>query len=252
MILIPQIYMRNGKIVTPDGTTATIFQEDPLETARTLKNAGADGVLCADLSITHMGASPNLGVMKRIHDELDIGVYVSGSFKTAAEIEAYFKAQVEMIVVGPIAYQKADFIEEVCKKFPGKIAVHIDVRAGNVTIPGYAVATNKTAFDYAEQFVAKGVRFILYSDVNAAGTMDDECMLSMKKFCENVNARVICTSEISGISDIEKITKMNLPRLEGLVLAKALYENRIDLKAAIAMVGDILLSLESDMTIPES
>jgi len=251
MILIPQIYLRDGKTVKREGTTSPLIQEDAFATAKAFKDAGAEGLLCVDLSVTPVKTSPNMTLIKRIHDELDLGVYVSGGFKTAQEIEVYIQTGVELIILGPIAYQKPDFLENVCKRFPGKIAAHIDVKAGRVIIPGYAVTANKTAIDYAESFLAKGVRYILYSDVNTEGLVKEENLVNLEKFCRETNARVICTSEISRLSDIETIVGMNAQRLEALVLEKPLYENQIDLRGAIAMLNDLMLSAGSDSTLTE-
>jgi len=251
MILIPQIYLRGGKVARSEQTTSPLFVDDPFETANALKGAGAEGLLCMDLSLTPVGTSPNLMPIKKIHDEVELGIYVGGGFKTPQEIEGYVKAGVELVIIGSIAYQKPDFLESICKSFPGKIAVHIDVKAGRVTIPGYAVASNKTPFDYAEEFVAKGVRYILYSEISAEGKMDDTCFNNIEKFCNEVTARVICTSNVNSLNDIERLVTMNAQRLEALVLAKSLYEGRIDLMGANAMIADLSLAGDSDSTLTE-
>jgi len=189
--------------------------------------------------------------IKRIHDELDLGIYVGGAFKTSSEVEGYIRVGVELIILGSIAYQRPDFLESVCKSFPGKIAAHIDLKANKVTIPGYAVTTNKPPLDYAKSLVDAGARYILYSEVDHTGKTTDACIKNMEKFCNDINARVICTSDVSDMSEIEKIVTMDAARLDGLVLTKSLYENRVDLRGAIAMVNDLLLSREKDTTLTE-
>ena len=251
MILIPQIYMKEGNTAKTEGTTSPIFQDDAFATAKNFKDAGAEGLLVVDLSLTPIGKSPNLTTIKRIHDELDLGIYVGGAFKTVSEVEGYIRAGVELVILGSIAYQRPDFLESVCKSFPGKIAAHIDLKGDKVVIPGYAVTTNKTPLDYAQYFVDAGVRYILYSEVDNTGRTTDQCIANMEKFCNEINARVICTSDVSEMSDIEKIVTIEAARLDGLVLAKSIYENRVDLRGAIAMVNDLLLSREKDTTLTE-
>ncbi len=251
MILIPQIYMKEGNIAKTEGTSSPLFLDDAFATAKNFKDAGAEGILIVDLSLTPVGKNPNLMTIKRIHDELDLGVYVGGAFKTASEVEGYVKIGVELVILGSIAYQRPDFLESVCKSFPGKIATRIDLKAGKVTIPGYAVTTNKTPMDYAKSFVDAGVRYILYSEVDNAGHTTDASITSLEKFCNEINSRVICTSDVSGLPEIERIVTIEASRLDGLVLAKSLYENHVDLRGAIAMVNDILLSREKDTTLTE-
>ncbi len=249
MLLIPQIYLKNGEIALPEKTTSPIFKKDALATARTLKDLGAEGILCADLSITPVGPNPNAKVIRRIHEELGLAIYSSGGFKTLEEIDSHARAGSMLVVLGTPAYERPDFLESACKKFPSRIGARIEVKNGRVSIPGYAVASNKSALDYAEAFQKAGVRYVLYSDVSADGYAKEENFASLAKFCEQVGLRVVCTSEIRALSDIEKIARLHAQRLDALVLAKSLYEGRIDFLAARSMQSDLeMTDGESTMT----
>lgn len=251
MILIPQIYLKNGKVAMLEGRTHPVFHDDPIATAQKIKDVGCKACFCVDLGIQPVGVSPNLSIIKKIHDEVGLSVYVGGGFKTAQAIDGFLGAGIELVVMGSTAYQQPNFLDEICKKFPGKIAIHIDVKGGHVTIPGYAAVTNKTAIDYAEQFTDKGVRYIFYSDVGNSGLMTNENLTNLTKFCNSANARIICTSEVSNLSDIEQIINLALARLDGLVLAKSLFEGRVDLHSAISMVNDLLFNRGDDSTIAD-
>lgn len=251
MILIPQCYLKNGKVALHTGTTSRIFREDPLETAKAIRDAGAERLHVNDLSVPHVGTSPSIPVIKQIRKQTELIVSIDGAFKTAQTVGDYLEAGLEFVALGPIAYQQPQFLEKLCEQFPGKIAIHIDVKGGKVTIPGYAVATNKTALDYAEQFLAQGVRYILYSDAKADGTMGAENFRNILEFCKKVTARIVCTSEVSNLEDIEKLFTLGAPRLEGLLLAKCLYEDRIDLRSAVVMVNDLIIASGNEATLPE-
>ncbi|MFA4874655.1 MAG: HisA/HisF-related TIM barrel protein [bacterium] len=251
MLLIPQIYLKNGKVAFREGTRSALFHESPLETARAMKAAGAEMMHISDLNVQTVGASPNFPHIKSIHDEAGLAIYVNGGFKTTQSVDACIAAGAEFVALGPLAYQQPAFLDELCKEFPGKIGTHIDVRGGRVTIPGYAVVTNKTAFDYAERFLDSGVRYILYSDVKADGTTGEENFKNLLEFCKKITARIICTSEVGNLADIEKIVKLSAPRLEGLILSKALDEDRIDLRSAIVMVNDLVIASGNESTIAE-
>lgn len=251
MLLIPQIYLKNGKVAIPEGTTSPIISEDAIKTAGAFKDSGAEAVFCVDLSMTALGASPDLAVVKRIRNEFDLAVYVGGGFKTLQMVDVYMSAGVELVVIGTPAYQQPPFIEDICKRYPGRIAVHIDVKGGHVTIPGYTVVANKTAHDYAERFIKSGVRVIFYSDVGAGGVMGPQHFDELLNFCKTTAARIVCTSEVSNVSEIGKIAGLGAPRLDGLVLAKSIYEGRVDLRAATTMVGDLAIASGDEPTMTE-
>nr|HPQ80836.1 HisA/HisF-related TIM barrel protein [bacterium] len=126
MILVPQLYLKNGKVLMHEGTTSPLFQDDPLSTARAMKDAGAEALYVMDLGVPPVGASPHLPTIKRIHDDLGLACYVTGGFKTVQSMEPYITAGVEIIALGSVAYQQPAFLDEACKKFPARIATHID------------------------------------------------------------------------------------------------------------------------------
>lgn len=251
MLIIPQIYLKNGKAVGVGTTNAALFKDDPMATAQAMKDAGVEILYLIDLAVPPVGLSPHLSIIKKIKDELKLSIYVDGGFKTLQSVETFINAGAELVVVGLMAYQQALVLEETCKKFPGKIATHIDLKGGHVTIPGYTVATNKTSFDYSDGFLQSGVRHFFYSEVGPDGLMQEEHFDSLTKFCKRVTARVVCTSEIRSPADIERIAQMNVPRLDGLVLAKSLYENKVDLRGTISMINNIALETGDESTLTD-
>lgn len=253
MILIPQIYLKNEKVVILEGTKSPIFKEDPILTMEALHDAGAEAIHVIDLGVPPVGASANLPLIKHIQDKIDIELYVGGGFKTTHAIEGYISAGVQLVILGSIAYQQPHFLEEASHKFPARVAVHIDVKSNRVTIPGYTVVANKTAFDYAEQFVGAGVRHFLYSDVGANGLMADEHYDRLEAFCKQVTARVICTSETGSLAEIIRIARLSLaaPRLDGLVLGRSVSDGRVDLRSTITMINDVMISGSDESTMTE-
>lgn len=251
MLLIPQFYLKNGKVLLREGTRSRLLVEDPVETAKAMRAAGAELLHVVDLNVHAVGQNPNLAALKKIKDAAGIPVCVDGAYKTAQAVEATLQTGAEFVGLDSVAYQQPAFLEELCERFPGRIAVHIDVKGGKVTIPGYAVVSNKTAYDYAERFLESGVRYILYSDARADGTLGEENFTGLLKFCQKVTARIVCTSEVANLNDVQRIFTLSAPRLEGLVISRAMAEDRIDLRSAIVMVGDLMIASGNESTIAE-
>jgi len=251
MILIPQIFLRGKKAVALEKTVAPIFDEDAFLMASRMKDAGAEAIYIVDLNIPHVGASENTSVIQKIHDDLGLNIFIGGGFRSVRSIESYLSMDLKMAVLETVAYQQPALLKDALASFPDGIAVSLNVRAGRVTIPGWTVAANKTTIDYADQFGEAGVKTFFYSDVGNDGFMGSENFTNILNFCKRVHKSVICTSEIKGSPDIEKLVTLGAPGLDGLVLTRSLYEGKIDLKASIDFVADLSMDRGNEPTLTE-
>ncbi len=251
MLLIPQIYLRNNKVVAVEGMVTPLYEEDPILMCRTLKDAGAEAVYLVDLNISPLSAGPNLPVIHKIKQEVGLQLFLGDNFRSVQSIEPYVELDPKLIVLETVAYQEPGLVKESCQRYGGKIAVKIFVHAGKITIPGWAVSPTKTALDYAEQFGNMGVKSFLYSDVSEKGFLEQKNLDNILSFCKKVYSNVICTSEISNAGDIEKLMTIGAPGLNGLVLAHSFYENRVDLRASINLVSDLSVGSSNEPTLVE-
>ncbi|MFH1654363.1 MAG: HisA/HisF-related TIM barrel protein [Pseudomonadota bacterium] len=251
MILIPEIYIKNGKAVSIGENVSVFFNEDPLTMAINCKDAGCESIYVIDTSIPATGGGPHLGLVKEIQDKTQLRVLIAGGIRSLSSVKAFAEIGVELIILGTIAYQNKELLMEACKSFPGKIATTIDVRTGRVTIPGWTVAANKTQMDFAKEFREAGVLHLVYSDLNNEGAFDDESTKRVKEICSEARMRVLLRSGINSIPDLENLIKENIPRLDALILANPLYNGDIDLRAANSMLVDLQREDGSDQTITE-
>ncbi len=250
-MIIPQIFIRGKKAVALEWTVSPVFDEDPFAMASRVKEAGGNTVYIVDLNIPHLGTSENAPVIQKIRDDLALSVFIGGAFRSVRSIESYMALDVRMAVLETVAYQQPAFAKEACERFPDGIAVNINVRGGRVMIPGWTVAANKTSLDYADQFGEVGVKTFFYSDVGNDGFMGADNFSNLLTFCKRVRKSVICASEIRGSADIERLVTLGAPGLDGLVLARSLYEGRVDLKAAIDFVTDLSMAKSNEPTLTE-
>ncbi|MFH1874468.1 MAG: HisA/HisF-related TIM barrel protein [Pseudomonadota bacterium] len=251
MLLIPQLYLRNNKVVSVEGMNTPLYDADPIVMCRSLKDAGAEAVYLVDLNISTIGDGPNLPLIQKIKQEVGLQLFLGDNFRSVQAIDPYAKLDPKLIVLETVAYQEPDLVKQACQRYSGKIAVKIFVRAGKITIPGWAVSPTKTAIDYAQQFGNMGVKSFFYSDISEKGVLEQKNLDNILFFCKKVYSNVICTSEIRNAGDIEKLMTVGAPGLNGLVLAHAFYENRIDLKAAINLVLDLSVSSSNEPTLTE-
>ena len=249
MILIPKIYIKDGKTLLREDTKSTLFSEDPFSTARAMMNSGSDALYVMDLNIAPVGQNPNLKIIKKIRSELKMKILLGGAFRAPQSLGVYNDVDIELIVLDANAYQQPQIVDAACKAYPKKIAVNIDVRDERVVIPGWTVAANKTAYDYAERFLEQGVDTFFYSNTASDGRVSESNLDELRTFCKRMQKNIYCTNELDSIDDIVSLVTLGAPRLEGIVLDRALYRQRIDLKGANAYIADLVQDSNNEPTL---
>ncbi len=238
MLIIPVMYLRGESVLKPAGRAASPIKSDPFQLALDWSKAGAELIHIVDLDTPATGPSPNINILKKIHTGLKIGIEVEGFVRDLETAEKYFAAGVERISLGAIAYQKPAFLADLCKRFPGKIGVHIDVKRGRVQIKGWSVATNKTALDYVEQFKLAGVTVIYYSDIEEEGALKPTDFARVREFLKKALVKVIHTTDFSNNAELEQLIMLESYGMIGSLISHPLYEGRIDLENSITFIKE--------------
>lgn len=251
MLLVPKIYIKDTKTLMRGDARSSLFTDDPFATAKAMMDIGTDAIYVMDLNISPVGTNPNTEIIKKIRNDLKLKVILGGAFRVPQCFTPYEDADLELFVFDSNAYQQPKVVEEACKKFPGKIAVNIDVREERVVIPGWTVAANKTAYDYVERFTEQGVESFFYSNMNAEGKTQESNLEELKNFCKKIKKPVYCTNEINTLEDIVSLVTLGAPHLEAVILDKGLYQERIDLKGANAYVADLMLDSSNEPTLQD-
>lgn len=248
MFIVPSLYIRDGQTVAL-AAGGSPFRPDPVEMAKALAAVGAELVYIVDLNLPATGNCPNLPLIERIVNETGLKVQLTGNVRSVEIAEKLIEAGIERLILGTIAYQKPDFLKDVCQSSPGKIAVHIDVRGGKVSIKGWTVAANKTALDYAEQFKQAGVTSFIYSDVRTEGKVTIKDMTHVRDFLMASKLPIFHSVELSAGDELELVLGLESPKLLGTIFGKAMYSGIVDIASTITHIKDRSVSEMDEPTL---
>lgn len=238
MLVIPVMYLRGGSVLKPAGSGGPPAKSDPVLLATDWFRAGAELMHIVDLDTPPAGHSPNIEILKKLHSDIKLPFEIEGHIRAVDTAEKYIQSGAIRVVVGAPAYQKPAFLEELCRKFPGKIAVTIDVRRGKVVIKGWTVASNKTDLDYVAQFKKAGVDTVFYSNQEEEGSLKTTDFGKIREFLRHSMIKTFHTADISTTADIEGLMMLESYGLQGTLLGRSLYEGRLDLESSITYVKE--------------
>ncbi len=239
MILFPAIDLKDGKCVRlkqGDMGRATVYNIDPGAQAAEFEALGFSWLHIVDLNGAFAGRPVNAGAVDQILKSIAMPVQLGGGIRDMATIEHWLARGVTRVILGTAAVREPELVREACKAFAGRIAVGIDARKGNVAVEGWDEASGIPALDLAKKFEDAGVAAIIYTDIDRDGVLAGLNLDMTVELADTVSIPVIASGGLSSIEDIEALLEPRCAGLEGAISGRALYNGRLDPKAALTLI----------------
>lgn len=238
MILYPAIDLKDGQCVRlykGDMEKATVFGDDPAAQARAFVDQGAEWLHLVDLNGAFAGAPVNGAAVEAILAATDVPAQLGGGIRDMATIEGWLSKGLARVILGTVAVENPDLVREAARAFPGQVAVGIDARNGMVATKGWAEETNVEVTDLARQFEDAGVAAIIYTDINRDGAMQGPNVDATAALARAVSIPVIASGGVSRIEDLIALRDCGA-KLDGAISGRALYDGKLDLAEAMAVL----------------
>ena len=217
----------------------TVYAEDPASVAAEFKAAGAAWVHVVDLDGAFSGEPRNLGAVERIAG-LGMRVQLGGGLRTRASVERALAMGVARVVIGTRAAESEAFIAELVGAFGDRIAVGIDAKGGKVAVKGWVDTTATTALGLARRMDGLGVATLIHTDVGTDGMLTGPNFGAQEAMLNAVKARVIASGGVGSRADVVRLKEMgkSRPNLDGVIVGKAIYEGKVELKDLLGLARD--------------
>ena len=234
MLIFPAIDLKNGQVVRlteGDYDQMTVYSLEPLEAAKSFRDAGAEWLHTVDLDAAKDGGQQNFSVIEKMARESGLKVEVGGGARSEDSARRYLDAGVSRVILGSAAVENPKLLEALAKKYPGQIAAGVDAKDGFVAIHGWRTITDIPAFDFISRLPEQGVDTVIYTDISRDGKLAGPNLAAYARLKEIKGLRVVASGGVSAIGDVEALAKMDL---YAAIIGKALYAGKIDLWQAIA------------------
>lgn len=234
MKIYPAIDLRDGKAVRlfqGDYDQMTVYNEDPVEVARSFKKAGARYLHLVDLDGAKDGALVNFETIRAIVEEVDLFVEVGGGIRDEERIRQYLDLGVGRVILGTIAVKDPAFLEAMVARYGEKIAVGVDAKDGYVAINGWKEVTDTKGYDFCEYLRDIGVTAVIYTDISRDGGLAGTNMEVYKQLKAIEGLKITASG---GISYEEEITQLK-DLVDAAILGKAIYSGKLDLVKALQL-----------------
>ena len=229
MKIIPAIDLMEGKVVRlykGNPNKKTIYSEDPLGIAKKWERAGADMLHLVDLDAT-LGMGSNFEVLRNIAKSVNIPVEVAGGLRNQSLIENAL-GFAQRVVIGTLAYRDKTTLDKLLTMYGNdRIVISVDHSDGLIVVNGWQQTTKISLIDAVNEFAEMGFSEFLSTSVDRDGTLQGPDLKWLQRINEIKNLNIIASGGISGIDDVNKVKEIDP---FGVILGKALYENKVSIE----------------------
>jgi phosphoribosylformimino-5-aminoimidazole carboxamide ribotide isomerase len=233
MMVIPAIDLRGGRcvrLVQGDRSRELLYSDDPVAVARHWAAQGARWLHVVDLDGAFAGRPVHLELIRAITAAASVPVQVGGGFRTPADLGAGLDAGARRIIVGT----SAPALAAEASRLGDRVVASVDVKDNQVTEHGWTVQTGRDPITAARTLIDLGFSRLIYTDARRDGTLQGIDAEAVRQFVREVGVPVIAAGGIASQADLAALASTGV---EGVIVGRALYEGRIDLRTAARFDG---------------
>jgi phosphoribosylformimino-5-aminoimidazole carboxamide ribotide isomerase len=238
VLILPAIDIRGGncvRLVKGQLSEETIYSNDPVQMARFWKSQGAPMLHVADLDGAFQGRLVNLSQVVALRSAAQIPVQMGGGFRELKSIQAAFDQGIDKVILGTVAVDNPDLVTQAVELFKDFITVGIDVRNTFAATSGWQRTSMCRADELAVRMRDAGVKELMFTDTTRDGTLEGPDTGTIRAFLAAAKMPVLVSGGISTLEDIRNLKELEGEGLKGIVIGKALYDNKFQLEDALRL-----------------
>lgn len=232
MQIIPAIDIIDGKCVRlteGDYSQKKIYNEHPLEVAKEFEDAGLSRLHLVDLDGAKAGSVKNWKVLEAIAGKTSLVIDFGGGIKTDKDVQIVLNSGAAFATVGSIAVKdEEEFVKWLLQFGANKFLLGADVKEEKIAVSGWLEKTDIWVHDFIEKYIQYGVQQVFCTDVSKDGKLEGPSVELYKNIITKFpHLHFIASGGVSSIKDVETLYGIGC---KGVIIGKAIYENRISLQ----------------------
>ena len=236
MRIIPAIDIIDGKCVRltkGDYSTKKIYNENPLEVAKEFEASGIEFLHVVDLDGAKASQIINYKVLEQIASKTNLKIDFGGGLKSNKDLEIAFNSGANQITGGSIAVKNSDIFESWIERYGAQKIIlgadfYPDSVGGKIAINGWQEESTLELIPFIKGYQEKGIQYVICTDISKDGMLQGPSFAIYKEILTEVkNVKLIASG---GISTFDELPRLAENGCEGVIIGKAIYENKISLK----------------------
>ena len=232
MRIIPAIDIIEGKCVRltqGDYNTKKVYNENPLEIAKAFEGAGIQYLHVVDLDGAKASSIVNYKTLEQLATKTNLKIDFGGGLKSDEDLKIAFESGANQITGGSIAVKKPDIFKNWIQSYGSdKIILGADCKNEKIAVSGWLEESDLNVIPFISKYQSKGIDYVICTDISKDGMLEGPSFDLYKRILSEVPSIKLIAS--GGISKFDELPKLAEMCCEGVIIGKAIYENRISLK----------------------
>ncbi|MDX2163937.1 MAG: 1-(5-phosphoribosyl)-5-[(5-phosphoribosylamino)methylideneamino]imidazole-4-carboxamide isomerase [Gammaproteobacteria bacterium] len=236
MNIYPAIDIKSGECVRlykGSYDQVTVYEKDPIKMAQRFSEARANYLHVVDLDGAKEGKPVNAEIIIAIKNKFNFIIQTGGGIRNYKQAKNILDNNVDRIVVGSLAVSNPTEIIHWLDEFgPEKIVLALDVRDEKLALHGWETPSELSLWEILEKYHKNGLKHVLCTDINKDGTLMGP-NIDLYKTCVEKYPHIQFQAS-GGICQLEDLKNLKQIPVSGVIIGKALYENKFSLQDALS------------------
>lgn len=243
MDLYARVNILDGRAVRlPRGDVhdAIALHNDPLGRVNNWFQQGADQVHVVDLDAAAFGDYKNRYLIDRILEEATGDVQIAGGIRSHIEAARLLERGAWRIVMGTAAIEDQNMVWDLCRDFPGQVAVSLDVRADEeVATRGWTKNSGRYLEEVLIEMSAAGAASFLVSEVGRDVLTESTNMQILAEALSTVEEPIVAAGGVRDLEDLRRLLSLTIHdrTISGVVVGREVTQGRFTLAEAKEVIA---------------
>ncbi|WKZ82453.1 MAG: HisA/HisF-related TIM barrel protein [Acidimicrobiia bacterium] len=243
MDLYARINILDGRAVRlPHGDVrhAIALDADPVARAMGWVSKGADHLHVVDLDAAAYGDYENRPLIRDIIEAVSVPVQVAGGVRSGSEVERLLGYGASRVVMGTAAIEDQVALWDLCRDYPDRIAVGLDVRPDEeLAIRGWMVDSGVYMEQALLELSSAGVAAFFVSEAGRDALEEQSNLGILRRALELADEPVIAAGGARDRDDLRSLVTLQAGgrHLSGIVVGREVTEGRFTMAEAIEVLG---------------
>ena len=242
--LYPAIDIKDGKCVRllfGEMKKETVYNNSPLDQAMYFIDQGAEWLHIVDLDGAVSGETVNRKVIQKILHKLQnkVKIQIGGGIRNINDIDFWIENSVNRVILGTLALENPNLINQLGIEYSNKIIVGADVRNGKVASHGWIKQSDVIAADLIKNLNSSIVSSVIFTDINKDGSLKGVSIEQTINFAKSIPHPVIASGGVSSLNDISNLAREFSNGIHGVIIGRALYDKKFTFSDALNKIKEV-------------